>query len=81
MHLHYHFHLNYLYPVLSSKTYEKILFDRGTGSGQPNLSPEIILGTEVPCPDLNTQKKIAYILNQIDNLILLNKKINQNFSF
>ena len=72
------FHLNYLYHVLSSKTYEKILFDRGTGSGQPNLSPEIILGTEVPCPDLNTQKKIAYILDQIDNLILLNKKINHN---
>ena len=35
----------------------KILFDRGTGSGQPNLSPEIILGTEIPMPDFKPQKK------------------------
>ena len=71
-------HLNYLYHVISSDMYEKILFDRGTGSGQPNLSPEIILGTEIPMPDLNTQKKIAFLLDNIDNLITINKKINKN---
>jgi len=71
-------HLNYLYHVISSDMYEKILFDRGTGSGQPNLSPEIILGTEIPMPDFNTQKKIAMILDNIDDLINLNKKINKN---
>ena len=70
--------LNYLYHVLSSETYEKILFDRGTGSGQPNLSPDIILGTEIPFPTFSIQKKIAYILDKLDDLILINKKINKN---
>ena len=73
-------HLNYLYHIISSDMYEKILFDRGTGSGQPNLSPEIILGTEIPMPDFNTQKKIAMILDNIDDLINLNKLINKNLS-
>ena len=71
-------HLNYMYHVISSDRYEKILFDRGTGSGQPNLSPEIILGTEIPMPDFNTQKKIAMILDNIDDLINLNKRINNH---
>ena len=71
-------HLNYLYHVISSDMYEKILFDRGTGSGQPNLSPEIILGTEIPMPDLSTQKRIASILDNINSKINLNKKINKN---
>ena len=71
-------HLNYLYHVISSDMYEKILFDRGTGSGQPNLSPEIILGTEIPMPNLTTQKKISSILDNINSKINLNKKINKN---
>lgn len=71
-------HLNYLYHVISSDMYEKILFDRGTGSGQPNLSPEIILGTEIPMPNLTTQKKISSILDNINSKINLNKKINNN---
>ena len=71
-------HLNYLYHVISSDMYEKILFDRGTGSGQPNLSPEIILGTEIPMPNLTTQKKISSILDNINSKITLNKKINKN---
>jgi len=73
-------HLNYLYHVISSDMYEKILFDRGTGSGQPNLSPEIILGTEIPMPDLSTQKRIASILDNINSKINLNKKINKNLT-
>ena len=71
-------HLNYLYHVISSDMYEKILFDRGTGSGQPNLSPEISLGTEIPMPNLTTQKKISSILDNINSKINLNKKINKN---
>lgn len=71
-------HLNYLYHVISSDMYEKILFDRGTGSGQPNLSPEIILGTEIPMPNLTIQKKISSILDNINSKITLNKKINKN---
>lgn len=73
-------HLNYLYHVISSDMYEKILFDRGTGSGQPNLSPEIILGTEIPMPNLTTQKKISSILDNINSKINLNKKINKNLT-
>ncbi len=60
---------NYLYFVLSSNRYQKILFDTGSGSGQPNLSPDNILDVEIPFPPYPIQKFIG------DTLISLEKKI------
>lgn len=69
---------DYLYHVISSPQYEKILFDRAIGSGQPNLSPDDILSTEIPFPIIEIQKKISKILNCIDIKIIINQKINKN---
>lgn len=68
---------DYLYYVLSSPFYEQILFDAGTGSGQPNLSPKLILQTEIPLPPYNIQQKIGKILSALDEKILLNNQMNQ----
>lgn len=68
---------DYLFYVLSSPIYEQILFDTGTGSGQPNLSPKLILQTEIPLPPYNIQRKIGKILSAIDEKIHLNNEINR----
>ncbi len=68
---------DYLYYVISSEKYKKILFNAGIGSGQPNLSPDIIKNIEIPFPQYKTQKKIAYILSTLDDKIELNRKMSQ----
>jgi len=68
---------DYLYYVLSSPIYEQILFDTGTGSGQPNLSPKLILQTEIPLPPYDIQRKIGKILSTLDEKIYLNIQMNQ----
>ena len=68
---------DYLYYAISSPGYEKTLFDRGTGSGQPNLSPETILTTKIPIPPIFEQKSIAKILSDLDEKIEVNRKMNE----
>ena len=60
---------NYLYYIISSPFYESILFNTGTGSGQPNLSPQDILSVEIPYPDIKEQKAIAATLSVLDDMI------------
>jgi type I restriction enzyme, S subunit len=74
-------HLEYLYQIISSKNYEQILFDTGTGSGQPNLSPELIASVKIPFPVIEIQRKIAKILGTIDELIWKNMQINRKLEF
>lgn len=69
---------NYLYSVLSTDRYEKILFSMATGSGQPNLSPSIIEALEIPLPNIIIQQKIGKILLKIDKKIELNNQMNYN---
>jgi type I restriction enzyme S subunit len=54
------------YTLIHSK--EKILY-LAQGSGQPNLSKQLIDRTKVKLPPLPQQKKIAKILSTVDNLI------------
>jgi type I restriction enzyme S subunit len=68
---------NYLYYIISSPLYESILFNAGTGSGQPNLSPQDILSVEIPYPDIKEQKAIAATLSALDDMIELNNQINK----
>ena len=68
---------NYLYYIISSPFYESILFNTGTGSGQPNLSPQDILSVEIPYPDIKEQKAIAATLSVLDDMIELNNQINK----
>ncbi|EML0363885.1 restriction endonuclease subunit S [Providencia rettgeri] len=69
--------LDYIYYVLSSEKYEKILFNAATGSGQPNLSPAVINAIYIPFIPLEEQIAVSRILSGIDKKILLNCQINQ----
>ena len=69
--------LGYLYYILSSEKYEQILFNSASGSGQPNLSPDIIKSVLIPYVPLAIQKKISYVLTTLDRKITLNRQINQ----
>ena len=59
----------YLYYVLTSDKYQDLLFNTGAGSGQPNLSPELILDTEIPWFNYDEQKIIATVLSSLDDKI------------
>lgn len=72
-----HLHLDFLFYVLSGKPYQELLFSNGTGSGQPNLSPESILNTSIPWVEYTMQRRIAAILSSIDEKIELNRQLNQ----
>ena len=68
--------LRYFYYVASSSYYEDIFFNAGLGSGQPNLSPDVIGQVEIPLPPLPEQKTIAHILGSLDDKIELNRRMN-----
>ena len=68
--------IRYFYYVASSEYYESIFFNAGLGSGQPNLSPDVIKNIEVPIPPLSEQKSIAHILGTLDDKIELNRQMN-----
>lgn len=69
--------LDYLYYVISTKSYESHFFAAGSGSGQPNLSPATILSVEIPYPPYDLQCGIASVLKSLDDKIELNRQINQ----
>lgn len=69
--------LDYIYYVLSSEKYEKILFNAAIGSGQPNLSPAIINSIYIPFIPLEGQIVVSRILSRLDKKITLNRQINQ----
>jgi type I restriction enzyme S subunit len=69
--------IDYLYYVLTSDTYQEYLFNTGTGSGQPNLSPSVILETEIPATSYSEQKAIASVLSSLDDKIDLLHRQNQ----
>lgn len=67
----------YLFYVISTPHYEQILFDAGSGSGQPNLSPQTICSVEIPFPPIEIQRAIAHILGTLDDKIELNRRMNE----
>ena len=69
--------LDYLYYVLASSKYQDALFNTGAGSGQPNLSPELILDFEIPAPDYRTQLQIGAFLSSLDDKIDLLHRQNK----
>lgn len=68
---------DYLYYVLTTEKYQDLLFNTGSGSGQPNLSPESILDVEIPAPKYSKQIEIAEILLSIDDKIELQQRQNK----
>ncbi len=68
---------DYLYYILTTDLYQDYLFNTGSGSGQPNLSPELILQTEIPWFEYKTQKNIASVLSSLDDKIDLLHRQNK----
>ncbi|SFB76578.1 type I restriction enzyme, S subunit [Flexibacter flexilis DSM 6793] len=60
---------DYLYYILTTNKYQDYLFNTGAGSGQPNLSPELILKTEIPWVEYPEQTAIASVLSSLDDKI------------
>lgn len=69
--------IDYLYFILTSTKYQDLLFNTGVGSGQPNLSPELILGVEIPYPNYKEQTAIAEVLSSLDDKIDLLHRQNK----
>lgn len=69
--------IDYLFYVLTSDKYQDALFNAGSGSGQPNLSPEQILDFEIPTPNYSEQTAIAEVLSSLDNKIDLLHRQNK----
>lgn len=67
----------YLYYILTSQRYQEFLFNAGSGSGQPNLSPELILETKIPWFPYDEQKAIASVLSSLDDKIDLLHRQNK----
>lgn len=66
--------LSYLYYLLSSL----YLNERRIGTSQPLLTQNILNNIEVDVPTLDKQKKIASVLESLDEKIRLNNEINNN---
>lgn len=69
--------IDYLYFILTSPKYQDLLFNTGVGSGQPNLSPELILNVEIPYTNYNEQTAIAEVLSSLDDKIDLLHRQNK----
>jgi type I restriction enzyme S subunit len=67
---------DFLYYVISSDFFERMLFQMGAGSGQPNLSPSAILSLNIPFPLYAEQVRVSELLNTLDNRIALLKDTN-----
>lgn len=67
--------INYIYYFLSQDEIKiKLAAKAGGAANQANISPTHIKELIFPCPDYDTQKKIANILKSYDDLIENNQK-------
>lgn len=67
----------FLFYILTSDLYQDFLFNTGVGSGQPNLSPDLILKTKIPDLPYNEQEAIAGVLGSLDDKIDLLQRQNK----
>ena len=67
----------YLYHILTSDYFQRLLFNKGQGSGQPNLSPDEILEVEIPWPSYKDQVTIGKALHNLTSKIILLQAQNQ----
>lgn len=51
------------------------------GSNMPNINTEILSDVIIELPDTETQEKIAFLLEQVDAKIKLNKLVNDNLAY
>lgn len=64
----------FIFQQMADSHNERVYFNLAMGAGQPNLSPNDIGCLKIKLPPLETQKKIAKILSNYDDLIENNLK-------
>lgn len=69
---------HYLYWFMRTKFYQKTIAGTSSGSTVHHTSPDRICAVEINPPDIVEQIKIANILDNIENKIANNHKINKN---
>lgn len=68
---------NFIYYLLTLKENNDQIIQLGSGSAQPNFSGKDLENLQFSFPDLETQKKVAYIFTSIDDKIENNLATNQ----
>lgn len=70
----------YLYYILTSQRVTQSMYGerRGTSGSQQRIAPETLLEYEIPIYSMEDQQIIVSLLSDIDERILLNKKISNN---
>lgn len=69
---------HYLYWFMRTRRYQKTIANTSSGSTVHHTSPDRICSVEIEVPNLLTQKQIASFLDNIEEKIYLNTKINKN---
>jgi type I restriction enzyme S subunit len=69
--------IKYLYYCLRHPEVRREIENLGYGSAQPNVSPTLIHGVEIPLSPLSDQRAIAHILGTLDDKIELNRQMNE----
>ena len=64
------------YSLRYKKVHERIK-GLGYGSVQPNVSPSLIHGVDIPLPPVTDQRSIAHVLGTLDDKIELNRQMNE----
>lgn len=66
---------NFLFYLLRSVDIRNTIEGLGYGSAQPNVSPTMIHGVEIPLPPIDEQRAIDHILGTLDDKIDLNRRM------
>ena len=68
----------FLYYILSADTFFEYSMATSKGTKMPRGDKKAIMKYPIPDYDLKTQKKIAYLLRDVDRKIAVNMEINKN---
>ncbi|SFQ23508.1 type I restriction enzyme, S subunit [Butyrivibrio proteoclasticus] len=69
---------HYLYWFMRSPYYQRTIASTSTGSTVHHTSPDRIMDIEIDLPELIEQKKIAGLLDNIEEKIAINNEVNKN---
>ena len=70
----------FIYFYMTSRAFQWELQSRATGTTVKGLRQPELLKCEIHLPNIVVQRKISYILSNIENKININEKINKNLS-
>lgn len=70
----------YLFQYIRSREFRQQMFNYAHGSTQPTIPMATIRELTIPVYDIETERKISYILDAVDKKIENNMEINENLA-